>query len=295
MRQWPTNSMRNGLARRVRAFTIIELITVVTIVVMVMGSMFPLLATMRKLGRLQAATDTVNGACTAARSRAVLSHASLDPPVPGARFRGAAVIFTPCNEIRIVEMDQNATNGSVQPLQPNHSGYKDVATTEYLTLPAGSAVAGISNNGSVNFLAPPFAIRFDESGQLIAGVSDSGGSNGDRLVCYPDQFDPATGNPTRYPVSNTRTSVSYTNPDNFDKVYNTSIKPNAQGRYDLPFYTLETVIGVVIYDKNDFHNQGGNWGNQPNLQTYFTDTDPRHKNGSKIYLVNRRTGVLLKP
>jgi hypothetical protein len=213
----------------------------------------------------------------------------MDPPVPGARFGGAAVIFTPCNEMRIVENDQLAKDGSGKYLSPSRRGYNDVSGTEYLTLPVGSAVAGISRNSaaSANFLAPPFAIRFDETGQMISGVDHTG----DRCVCYPNAFD-AQGNPTQYPVSITRPNTY--NPDGSDNVYASPPLVKTQGRYPLPFYTLETVIGVVVYDKTDFHSRGGNWGTGAAPKGYASIANYLTSVG-KTYLVNRNTGTLLKP
>ena len=143
----------------------------------------------------------------------------MDPPVTGASFNGAAVIFTPAGEMRLVEHDQMAKDGTGNPMSSIRHGYIDIANRPYVNLPPGSAVVGIARNsaGAPLLLAPPFAIHFNEYGNLIAGQGS------DRSVYYDSDYD------GKIAVTTSSRKDNY-NADGWDPLL-TSVTKGSSGRY----------------------------------------------------------------
>jgi prepilin-type N-terminal cleavage/methylation domain-containing protein len=267
--------MTRGLVVRQVGFTLIELVVVLAIVGAFLGMLYPAVSKMTASSRLSGAVDTIGVTVPAARAyatRGIASLGEINPTFAGASYSGTAVIFTPAGELRIVENDQAALNMLNQPLEPSRNGYADIPDFEYVKLPKGVGVVGISANASgtdPDFLPPPFAIRFTEEGYLITGT-DLGVAD-ERLVHYDGNVDDQyrlSGNGVNrnspYPSGGTYDvdkwdpeSSEYT-PSN-DTSNNPGINPVVD-KYKLPFEEMETVVGVLVYSKAAFREAGLNWG-----------------------------------
>ena len=236
---------------------------------------------------------------------------------PGANapsFSGAAAIFTPMGEIRLVENDQLAEDGNGAKLETKNdplNGYKDIdrnndgiRDVDYILLPKDVGVAGIASERQATtdlatFHAPPFAIRFDQKGQLIAGEGQ-GGNPGlrQRLVYYDgdcdgrfqvgrDRNDPYSGG-TPY-NANVWDPSSSESPQPLD---DTSEQPGfhpVMNRYKLPFEELEAAIGVVVFSKKAFWDTGIAWGDGDHAALH----EWLLKNG-RVMLFNRYNGEVIQ-
>ena len=228
-------------------FTLIELLVVIAIVVLVTGIAVPLFGALSGAVRAGGAVNTVHVSVAAARAYATRD---LNGPftLVGGRYSGTAVIFTPANEIRLVENIPFARNGSGNYLEAGgRNGYADIEGRDYIKLSRDNAVAGIARNtpGDAILLTPPFAIRFDQRGALLSGQP----SSADKVVYYDGDRDGA------FEVSIGRTSAPPYNPDDWnpDQRYNNQPVPaDAEGRYHLPFEEIESVVGVIVYSDKDF-------------------------------------------
>ena len=259
-----------------RGFTLIELMVVVIIISASIATVVPLIGALTRSSRVEAGINTISAAINAAR---ILSHRNKEtdkgtggwPPYPiKADYSGTAVIFCPGGDIRFVINDQKAytgtgTPGSVAPGGANDpkfienfvtktNGYKDIDGVDYARLPNASGVVGVVRTGSavgaVTFLAPPFAVRFNERGQAAS----------DQQVIYYDSdydtiYDHVTGSVTLSRPANY-------NPGNWlpkkGSVYAT-LDTSAK-RYTLPFEEIETVSAIVLYDEHKFTIDGLVWG-----------------------------------
>lgn len=276
-------------------FTIIELIVTLIIAGVLMGLMLPTLRTITRDWRVQSAYNTVAAAVPAARLYATrdildLGNAEISEPIPGAKYSGAAVVFTPAGELRLVENDQEARDGFGNEYieTKGWNGYKDLKGIDYLRLPVGTGVVGIGKPDAP-FYAPPFAIRFDENGVLIAGVNGASTSDDKyhRVVIYDDDFN---GN---YSTTQDRSQGNYKDPDPYDpesREWANNWDATIQ-KYKLPFEQLETVIGVIVYSKADFEDAGLNWGSSSEEEIREWLRTPG--NGS-VMLFSRYTGVVIR-
>jgi hypothetical protein len=149
--------------------------------------------------------------------------------------------------VRIVTNFRNAQrrNGDyLEELNPEVNGYWDLRGVDYISIPDGVGVVGISRVGNtVRFLAPPFAIAFNEKGQMSFG--DITGriyydSDGDTT------YDMSDGRPNNYDPSAW---------DGESGANNADIDEDTLVR-ELPFEAIECVPGVVIYDSGDFATAG---------------------------------------
>lgn len=253
------------------------------------------------------------------------------PPYPiNADYSGTAVIFCPGGDIRFVINDQKAYTGTVTPgagpgpsptftpsagasdtsfienfgttgntVHPNKAnGYRDLSGIDYAKLPNGSGIVGVRRTGTgatdVEFLAPPFAVRFNERGQVAS----------DQIVIYYDSnYDGIYGNgggnvkARRIDFS----SPNY-NPANWlpksNVTGNLAILDTSSKTYTLPFEQIETVNAVVLYDENKFARDGLAWGTSTTaaITTWMQDnlpTDERRDANSRALYFSPYTGLII--
>jgi prepilin-type N-terminal cleavage/methylation domain-containing protein len=304
-----------------RGFTLIELLITVAIIILVLAITFPFIGTLSALASGGGGVNTIHAAVAAARGYAGRSIPQ-NPSVPdvgglNANYSGVAILFTPGNELRLVENDQQArANGTGDYLEtqvpaPSPSsplnGYRDIPGRDYIHLPKDAGVLGIAREGigAPTYHTPPFAVRFNQHGTLIAGEND------ERLVFYDGN---ANGN---YQV--TGAGRNRANPfgggtynvdewDPFSQQYSpsndTSDNPGynpTENKYKLPFEATEAVIGVIVYSKRDFFGDGGAWpGTVPTAGCGGQRDQPcadikewMDTNGNAIFF-SRYTGVVMR-
>jgi type II secretory pathway pseudopilin PulG len=328
----PKHPRNNRLTRHAaaRAFTIIELLVVILIISASLATVVPLIGALTRTSRVEAGINTISAAINAAR---ILSHRYKEtdkgsggwPPYPNsADYSGTAVIFCPGGDIRFVINDQKAYTGTSSPgsAPPNGAsdylfienfgatgnlahpdkanGYRDLSGIDYAKLPNGSGIVGVRRIGTgatdVEFLAPPFAVRFNERGQVAS----------DQIVIYYDSnYDGIYGNgggnvkARRIDFS----SPNY-NPANWlpksNLTGNLATLDTSSKTYTLPFEQIETVNAVVLYDENKFARDGLVWGTsttvditrwmQDNLPT---PTEERRDANSRALYFSPYTGLII--
>ena len=281
-------------SRKPTGFMITELIVVISLLAILFGMLLPSTTVMRKLLAQRMATELIATAVATARAYATTTRANLqnsgDPTSAGFRYSGAAVLFTPAGELRLVNNHQRAVNGSNRPLEPEKNGYIDIAGRDYIRLPRDAGVVGIARRGnlasaSLYLLAPPFAVRYNEQGNLIAGVS-----RGHRVVYYDGDYD------GRMVVSNDRDG-DY-DPDHCDPsspTFDASCWHTTQHKYKVPFEAIETVVGIVIYSKNRLRGAGyGHTTDQTTSGSINADAKSWILDNGETVLFNRYTGGLIR-
>lgn len=282
-----------GAATRARAFTLLELLTVIVIIGLLSAVIVPTISALTRGGRVEAGMNTLSAAVSVARALIWRDTAMIEDLPTGAGvwaqspngYSGVALLVT-AREIRFVENYAGAVDGSNQPRalelingvadpwdRPRYlNPFRDIEGVDDIRLPAGVGLAGISRGGSDNgefqFLAPPFAIRFDPDGRIVHGKTTQ-----DRWVFYNGNGDTrlVAGNPTPYdriPITSSRSGAGNLDPDEWDpsspeyaslplaqrrdKWLRDPVSNELTRRLRLPFEGIDTVLGVVIYDKNKF-------------------------------------------
>lgn len=284
--------MASELDNMKRGFTLIELLVVIALMALLAGLSFPAWKMMAQDTGRSNAINTVAIGVSVARSFSERQSREFSYDWAGTAwdgsgtgtYSGVAAVFTPSGEIRLAENDELALSND-GPLESLPSagpdainGYKDIVGIDYIFLPSTAGVAGIyrdRNNGE-SFLAPPFAIRFDQYGKLQ--VSDPGTSFSDEkgFVYYNADYITVTSAGQTYNVYTTTpgdAGASREDPDGgspydpaaWDNRINgkAHFSPTAN-KAKLPFEKLEAVIGVIVFDKNVFDGYGGwkdPWGN----------------------------------
>lgn len=252
-----------------QGFTLIELLVVIIIVTASLAVIVPAFSVMTKSSRVEAGINTISASISAAR---ILSHRFRETDKGGigsnptnADYSGTAVIFCPGGDIRFVINDQTAYANTGTPGGVNDTnyienfatpsnGYKDIAGIDYAKLPNGSGVVGVrrDSGGVLQFLPPPFAIRFNELGQMAA----------DQSILYYDSDFNGGFNQATAPVTSTRDATTYNPQDWLPKRNGSSAKLNPGfKRYTLPFERIETVNAILLYDENKFFTEGYRWPN----------------------------------
>src|SRR5262249_10206104 len=122
-------------------------------------------------------------------------------------YSGSAILFTPGNELRLIEnvpyLTDSSSNGY---LETSLSGYTDISWREYIPLPQGAMAVGIVRDASAAgliLISPPFAVRFNPEGNLAFDAGNDAyvyyDANADGKIQTSSQraagYDPQTWDP----------------------------------------------------------------------------------------------------
>lgn len=181
-------------AGRRAAFSLIELIVVISLISLLVAISFPFLRTTLQSTAVNAAAGQVSNSLSAARVYATRNKSFVAARRVGATLRtasgngdgysGTIVLFAPDNSLRVMENDQNAfdpanlaTSAGWLELQvPPLNGYTPIADLEDIRYPGRVQMLGIVRTGNgaydVQLVPPPFAIRFNADGTIGQGADD---------------------------------------------------------------------------------------------------------------------------
>ncbi|MEM0913610.1 MAG: prepilin-type N-terminal cleavage/methylation domain-containing protein [Planctomycetota bacterium] len=300
------------------AFTLVEMIVVISIIAIAAAITFPFVGAMTRDLNATNGVNTVQAATTAARAYATRDKATtvLDATLGiTADYSGSAALFTPDNLIRIVE---NAGSGvgdarsltnatgefleSVYDVSPDFivlNGFTDVLGREPIQLDPATGVVGIvrapddathnavypvrlTNSDTTRLIPPPFAVWFSPSGSIVAGIP--------LLTGAPSEVDRSRNRVLYYDGDHTRdrgvanhidvdrlgvgnwNSSRRTTPGIGPATYDVDLFDPSSSQYAaatafdtnlnraiLPFEEIETVVGVIVYDKSAFRAAGFDW------------------------------------
>jgi len=215
-----------------------------------------------------------------------------------------------------------------------YRGYIDEQSEKYVKLPNGVGVVGIARHTAAqpHLLAPPFAIRFDNNGHLrIDGTHAPPAAyarhpNGAGHLFYDGDYNGDWGGGNRWPHTAAGTGThprdngydpavwdpeiagkTQYNPDTDGPLNNT----NPQGifhtkaqKFMLPFDAMETVIGVIAFNKTSLYDQFGkdalkavdnNNADPPNHGNLRPDVRQWLLENGKVMFFNRYSGAIIKP
>ncbi len=301
-----TRSDSRAAGPRARGFTLTELLVVISIMVLLIAITFPVISAMQNGSRIEAGLNTIGMSADVARQWVGPSRWDEDTTdaVQGEKYSGSAAIYCPTGEIRIVTNFRNArtpaggANGNryledwyspSSPVGPN--GYIDRDGVDYINIPSGVGVAGILRTGNgandVVYLAPPFAIAFNENGQMSFG--DINGR-----IYYDGYAAKGSKSDFRFDLSSTRPN-SY-NPEDWDgqsNANNEDVMDPLRPIRALPFEAIECVAGVVIYDADDFKQAGFNFAGGGSVALSSAAGQWLQTNGKTVFF-SPHTGVALR-
>lgn len=275
-----------------KGFTITELLVAIAIVAVLLGISFPFISAMTSGSRVQAGLNTAGMSSDVARQwvQAVSWANDGGTTAPtGESYSGTAAIFCPTNEIRIVLNDRNAqaTSGTPAYLEDRGTelnGYHDLSQVEYIRIPSGVGVVGIErfgpNANDIRFIAPPFAIAYNELGQLNYG--DANGYiyyNGDGLA--------------NYNLNKNRTSISGYNPADWDRDSTNAAPNTGDTRLKLPFEAIECVAGVLVFSLDNYQAASHDFAGGGRVTLGSNAGRWLQENGETIFF-SPHTGVALR-
>ena len=272
-----------------------EMLMTLAIIGILTAITFPTLGLLVSTNRVEAAIDTIQVAVTASRAYATQQKVDLRDINPlsfgNATYSGTAILFTPAGEMRLVENDQTALDqGGYSLEQSDKNGYADIRDRDYITLPRGAGIVGIVRAGAgLQLLPPPFAVRFDAQGRLFVGDPWSS----DPYVFYDANFN------GRYQQDKTRdnafpSSFNYVpaqwDPESSSYIASndTSDSPGVHpdtGRHKLPFEVVETVVGLLVYDKYELEGELGSIAEDTVFEWL--------QNNGKALFFNRYSGTII--
>jgi prepilin-type N-terminal cleavage/methylation domain-containing protein len=186
----PARALRGSLGRGSlnAAFTLTELLVVMGIVVILLAVGVPAVKALMNSGTADTAVNAISAVAANARA-----HATRGKTLLGTEYKGSAMIAWP-----VLNDDGDVTGVELRVadhVQPSGSSeknlYQNLAGLESVRLPDDSGVVGIFRGGSgsgVTYLhSPPFAVRFDASGHLIARRTETAYSKD--LIDYDEDGD----------------------------------------------------------------------------------------------------------
>jgi len=301
MNKLPTHS--DTLVIRRHAFTLVELLVVISIIAVLMTLAFPAISLMQRLTRGGAAETTIGVAVRTAAAYAVKPKPAIsNPNYPSVSFysNGAAILFTPNGDIRILESDRLAKDTAGNFLQvgtPPRFGYKDIEGRDYINLPSHTGIVGIIRTGpnpdDIKLIPPPFAVRFDRHGQLSIGSTNPE----ETYMVYYD----ANGD-GRYDLNSKRDEYTPEEWDSRDSTWNKNMRADGLSPA-LPFERIETVIGVLLFSMNDLKGQGHEFTTDSdgfleddvrNWLLATKDADPLALKNAKTLFFSRSSGAILR-
>ena len=236
-----------------RGFTLVELLVVVSLIGIALAITIPALNIALSSGARASGVNTVSVGATMARALARREVGRVSTGSIDADYSGAALLFTPAGQIRLVENELVAIDSSGTPLEEgasdDHNGYGDVPDVDYIPFRGDTRVLGVTRRSAttgvdLELLPPPFAIRFDERGSLAVGEENAD------LVIYDADYD---GN---YDTSDDRPSGYAPEAWNPNRGANHANLQQVEGRWTLPFEQIESVIGVLVFSADDFRGAG---------------------------------------
>lgn len=219
------------------AFTLMELVVVIAIIGVVVGLGVPLMRAMMRGSAETSGVNTIAIAAETARRLATATRNMKDPLADGGPSSGTALIVTNSGEVRLVQH----TNAEDVVDATNGKAYVDVINRDYISLSKRTGIVGIKRNGAdeddLDFVAPPFAVRFNAQGNLVFGDPDK--ANGLYAVYYDGDYD------GEYDAGRDR-------PNGYDPALTAFSNWNTtEHKYELPFDAIETVVGVMVFDNTD--------------------------------------------
>jgi type II secretory pathway pseudopilin PulG len=279
------------------AFTLTELVVAIAIMVVLMAVGTMSYSAMFGGARTDTAINVIGSALGASRALIERERAFLI-----GSNDGIALIFTPGGEVRMTENVWYAKDGTKWledegDFSPPLNGYDDIQDAQRFSLPASAGVVAITRDNGLKLLSPPFAVRYDRKGQIIAGndaqnaVYYDGADYDGNYATSGSTRTSATGEPAEW---DPREEAAYRTSGN-DKgaLLNWSDKSN---RMALPFEQLEAVLAVIVYDKYAFKEAGHTLSYSMTVPTTPTDsTAPGWiVNNGTVLFFNRYTGTMIK-
>ena len=261
-------------------FTLTELLVVIGVIVLLLTLVVP------NLSALMGSEDVANGinGFSAAVSTA-RSNAGNTTPFRRGKYQGTAVVVTGANELRVVRnIDAFGLGAHAQA-----KVYEDVPNQNYILVPDGVGVLGIARGtAGVKLVAPPFALRFNPRGMLVARSANI--SDIDELTHYD-------GNKDGTFDSNTRDSTAY-DPHEYDikhADYDIAKAFDSTNGHILPFERLENVGGVILYLKEDLWNSGVTQiGAEGKIESLTSDPGTWIQENGTVIHFNRYTGSVIR-
>ena len=295
------------------AFTLIELLVTVSIIIVLIGVSLPSISAMTRWAKTTSGVNTIHVAVTAARAfaRRDLSgqFEDVDDGTIGQQsgvYSGVAMLFTPSNEIRLVQNTPRAlsTGGSLlERMATERNGFADLPDRDYIKIDPDVGMVGIVRNGyqETILFAPPFAVRFDIEGRLVQG------QDLDYHVYYDANYD------GEFRTSGTAAGSGYERrrwygqtviPEAYDpylwdprsEKHDSSNFNTALDKMELPFEEIETVVGVITFSKPELTQAGFDLTSVTSNTIFELNTSARDwilENG-RVLFFNRNSGVLLR-
>ncbi|MEM9346304.1 MAG: prepilin-type N-terminal cleavage/methylation domain-containing protein [Planctomycetota bacterium] len=277
--------------RSAQGFSIIELLVSISIIVLLIGISYPFLNALNRGSRVEAGLNIVGMSADVARQwvqfRSWANDGSTDiNSAVDEQYSGTAAIYCPTGEIRMVFNFRNAQNGGAfledNTAIYNLNGYQDMPGVDYIRIPDGVGIVGIKRTGTagnaVDFIAPPFAIAFNELGQLSFG-------DGNGEIHYDGDGD------DDYEIAADRNSVGGYDPANWTSD-NAPLSPDGL-TLELPFEAIECVPGVVVFNLDDYTKAGFDFAGGGDVTLNSNEGQWLRDNGRTVFF-SPLTGAALR-
>ena len=246
--------------RRMHGFSITELMVSVGIIVLLIGISYPFIAELNRSSRVEAGLNIAGMSVDVTRqwveAEAWANDGSTAAPTLES-YSGTAALYCPTGEVRILINDRFAQNTSGDYLEDiGLNGYKDLNKVDYVRMPSQVGVAGVykdPTDGEVYFIAPPFAVAFNENGQLSYGDADG-------YIYY------VADNTDNFYDTTFRRDINNYDPSLWDGTESSPNYDDTTPKQALAFEAIECVPGLVVF----------------NLEEYLSDFD--FANGGRVTL-----------
>lgn len=284
--------------RQAQGFSIIELMVSVSIIVLLIGISYPFLSALSSGSRVEAGLNIVGMSADVARQwvqfQSWANDGSTTEPTRES-YSGTAAIYCPTGEIRLVRNQRLAranaasgfsgANNYFEDQSPERNAYEDMPNVDYIRIPDGVGIVGIERTGTgdddVRLIAPPFAIAFNELGQLSYG--DENG-----LIYY----DGDSSGVIR--VSRTRAELANYDPAEWDGTEGSPNYDNTKIVQDLPTEAIECVPGVVVFSLVEYTESGFDFAGGGTVDPTDTDEWQWLKDNGQTVFFSPHTGAVLR-